>query len=84
METLKAGQKGQKIDLALLRPPLRGVADDPAIGGSPGHVCIVPVNDAGEVDQLLLEEWAACRDSGNQHPLTQLVLDAIVEENVKG
>ena len=84
METLRRGEIGQGINLSLLRPPLAAIADDPEMGGTPGHVSIAPVNSAGEVDQQLLEEWAASRDTGAPHALTQLVLDAIVENNVRG
>src|SRR5579871_4606841 len=79
-ETARRGEKAQKIDIALLRPPLRAIADDPA-KGTPGHVAIVPVNEGGEVDEQLLGEWAAARDAGLVHPLTQILLDATVERN---
>jgi hypothetical protein len=84
METLSKGEKGQEIDLALLRFPLPAIADNPEEGGTPGHVTIVPVNEAGEIGQPLLEEWAASRDTDVQHPLTRILLEAIVEANVLG
>jgi hypothetical protein len=77
--------RAQVIDLALLKPPLQGIPDDPGAGGTPGHVSIVPVDDSGTVDQQLLDEWASWRAQHNTvHPLTQIVLDAIVQQDVKG
>lgn len=73
----------QGIDLALLAPPLRGIPDDAVAGGTAGHVAIVPVDAAGAVDQQLLDQWAASRGQAPPHPLTQAVLDAIVEVNVR-
>jgi hypothetical protein len=78
------GKRVQKIDLARLRPPLRAFADDPAKGGTAGHVAILPVDDSGEVDQALLEEWAASRGSAETHPLTQFVLDTVVPQMEAG
>ena len=75
---------GMAIDAALLVPPLRAIADDPTQGGSPGHVAIVPVNESGQVDQALLEEWAATRGSGVLHPLSVLLERAIVAREVDG
>ena len=82
-ETPPGGRrKVQKIDLALLREPLAAFADDPAEGGTPGHVAIAPVNKAtGEIDYEKLREWAAFREQeGEVHEFTQIVLDSIVEE----
>lgn len=82
--TLEAGIKGQRIDLSLLRPPLMAFADDPAEGGEAGHVVIAPVDDSGAIDQPPLEEWAAYRDRDDQHPLTTSLLEAVVQQNLKG
>lgn len=84
-ESLPQGVKGHAIDLALLPPGLRAFADDPAeAGGEAGHVSIVPVNPQGEIDHEALERWAQARESGEDHPLTQLLLEAVVEKNVRG
>jgi hypothetical protein len=79
-QTTTGGKRVQSIDLARLQLPLRAFADDPAAGGTPGHVTILPVAPIGNVDQALLEEWAASRDSPETHRLTQVVLDAVVFE----
>ncbi len=84
MEVLDAGTKGQRIDLSLLRPPLMVFADDPAEGGEAGHVAIAPVDVSGAIDGRLLEEWASYRDREGQHPLTAMLLEAVVEQNIKG
>jgi hypothetical protein len=60
-----------------------GVPDDPAQGGQPGHGVIAPLDGRGKVDQAMLDEWASSRGSGRRHPLTQAVLDAIVERDVR-
>lgn len=83
-ETLEAGIKGQRIDLSRLRPPLAAFADDPAEGGDAGHVAIAPVDESGAIDQQMLESWAACRDQEDEHPLTTILLEAVVEKNLKG
>jgi hypothetical protein len=83
-EAIPGGEgKAQKIDVSKLKPPLCAIADDPA-KGTPGHVAIVPVTGEGKVDQKLLEEWAAAREAEAQHPLTQLLLDAVVEPDIRG
>jgi hypothetical protein len=56
------------IDTALLKR-LRAIADREP----PGHVSIRPE------DLALLEEWAASRGGETVHPLTQEILDAIIE-----
>jgi hypothetical protein len=71
------------IDLTLLKPPLRGIPDDPSAGGTPGHVAIVPVDANGAVDQQLLDEWAASRGQDPPHPLTQNVMGAVVQADVR-
>lgn len=84
-EHLEAG-KGPaiRIDVSLLRPPLLALADDPSCAGPTGHVTITPVSESGQVDPVLLEEWAQSRAPGSVHPLTQIVLDAVVAEKVMG
>lgn len=84
MESLEKGAKGHRIDLSRLRPPLRAFDDDPKEGGNEGHVAIAPVDESGAIDQPLLESWAACRDQEGEHPLTTIVLETVVEKNVKG
>ena len=71
-ETPGRGKRNQVIDLALLKEPLRAFAD------ADNHVAIVPVDDQGEIDRAKLEEWASFRDKKECHPLTQIMLDAIV------
>jgi hypothetical protein len=68
------------LDVSRLRPPLAYIPDDVGKGGTPGHGVITPVDASGKVDQAALDEWASCRNSQTDtpHPLTQLVLDAIV------
>jgi hypothetical protein len=66
------GKLNQVIDLARLKEPLRAFAD------ADNHVAIVPVNDQGEIDREKLEEWASYREKKECHPLTQIMLDAIV------
>jgi hypothetical protein len=85
-EKLELGpnRKAQAIDSDLLQPPLRAIPDNPDEGGTEGHVAIVPVTSQGQVDQELLEEWAATRRSGQTHQLTQMLLDAVVEVNIRG
>ena len=68
------------IDLGQLVGALRGVPDDPRLGGIEAHVSIVPVDGSGSVDYLSLQDWAASRGTGSIHPLTQMVRDAIVQE----
>jgi hypothetical protein len=80
---LHSGEKVQVIDLSLLQGPLQALADDPGEGGTPGHVAIVPVDADGNVDQALLEEWADARNADLPHPLTDLVLAAVVREEVR-
>ena len=71
----------QYIDLDLLTPSLAVISDDAAKpGGRAGHGVIAPVDEFGEVDQQLLEEWAASRGQDPPHVLTRLVRDAVVDE----
>lgn len=79
---LKPGEKAQVIDLALLQAPLSAFADDPHLGGTPGHVAIAPVDAAGVIDQQRLDDWAASRGTGRLHPLTQIVRTALVGQVV--
>ena len=81
---LEAGVKGQQIDLGRLPPELRGFEDDPAEGGTAGHVAIAPVDETGVIDQQRLEEWMRSRDAEGEHELTRLLMEAVVEKNVKG
>jgi hypothetical protein len=78
------GRKAQGIDLNLLRPPLKAFPDDPTHGGSSDHFAIAPANETGEVDIEVLNEWASHRKMGTVHALTQLILDAVAQPNVKG
>ena len=86
-DALRGGnRKAQKLDLSKLQLPLAYFPDDPAaVGGRRGHGVIAPVDAVGRVDLAALEEWAACRSSqGNTpHWLTQLVIAAIVENDVR-
>ena len=75
---IKPGGKGQKIDLALLDPALLGCFQD-----QNGHVSIVPIDADGNMDMMKLADWAATWSSNEVHPLTTMVMDAIVEKNVK-
>ena len=68
----------QKIDLARLDSAILGCFQDEY-----GHVSIVPIDQNGQLDMIVLAEWAATRDTQTLHPLTQLVLDAVVEVNVR-
>jgi hypothetical protein len=67
----------------LLAPPLRAFFDDPAQGGTDGHVALAPANQAGEADVQALEEWASFRKTGQVHKFTQMLLDAVVQQNVR-
>jgi hypothetical protein len=75
---IKPGGKRQKIDLAKLDPALLGCFED-----EHGHVSIVPVDADGKLDMMKLAEWAATLGSDAAHPLTELVMEAIVEKNVR-
>jgi hypothetical protein len=63
------GGKAQVIDTRKLKPPLRATPDAPP----PGHVSI------GPLDPALINEWAATRGTGQVHPLTEAIMDAIVD-----
>lgn len=84
-EILRLGpkDKAQMIDLTMLKPPLQGIPDDPSAGGTPGHLAIVPVDATGAIDQKELEAWAATRGHASPHPFTQLVLDAVIQTDVR-
>lgn len=75
---IKPVGKGQKIDLAMLDPALLGCFQD-----QNGHVSIVPIDANGNMDMIKLTEWAKTWSSNAMHPLTTMVMDAIVEKNVK-
>jgi hypothetical protein len=83
-EIIPPGKKAQGIESERLKPPLRAIPDDIAQGGTAGHYSIAPIDENGHVDPKKLEEWASARGSGETHDLTQIVLDAVVEPNVKG
>jgi len=79
-------KKAQKLDLSKLRWPLAYFPDNPeAEGARRGHGVITPVDDKGRVDLVALEEWASCRlsQADTPHPLTQLIIDTIVESDVR-
>lgn len=77
-DKLPPGTRKHKIDLDLLTPPL-GARPTPD-----GHVSIVPLTPAGEVDDVALKNWARARKSGQQHPFTKIVLDArIVDDDME-
>jgi hypothetical protein len=69
--------------LDLLVRPLKAFFDKPEQGGSEGHVAIAPADHAGEVDAKALEDWASFRKTGQVHPLTQVLLDAVVWPNFR-
>jgi hypothetical protein len=75
---VKIGKRGQKIDLAKLDPAVLGCFQD-----EHGHVSIVPVDQAGQLDMIKLAEWAATRGTTTPHPFTTVVVKAIVEQNVR-
>lgn len=81
--SLRRDQGAQVIDVTLLQLPLQAIPDNVAKGGTPGHVSITPVDAAGDVDQLLLEEWAATCGQAPAHPLTRNVMRAVVQTNVR-
>jgi len=82
-ETIPPGRKAQAVDLSLLKRPLRAFPDDPEQGGTPGHLAIAPANPSDEVDMDALKAWALFRGGGGTHPYTQILLDAVVEPNVR-
>ncbi len=75
---VEPGGKGQKIDLALLDSLVLGCYED-----EDGHVAIVPVDAAGTLDMMKLAEWAATRDASVPHPLTTMIVSAIVDDNIR-
>jgi hypothetical protein len=81
---LRPGEKVQVIDVSLLSSPLQALADDPAAGGTVGHVAITPVDREGNVDQALLDAWADFRGTGQTHPLTAAVHEAVIEVRTGG
>ena len=78
------GRKAQAVDTDKLKAPLTAIPDDTTQGGTSGHFAIAPVDANGEVDVQQLESWAASRGTGRVHELTQLLLDVVVEPNLKG
>ena len=83
-DEMPLGKKAQGIDINMLNAPLRAIPDDTAQGGLSGHFAIVPVDETGEVNFWQLEDWAMSRGTGQTHELTQLLLNAVVQPNVKG
>ncbi|HEV8059834.1 MAG TPA: hypothetical protein VGP68_08175 [Gemmataceae bacterium] len=83
-EVVPPGRKAQGIDIDKLKAPLKAIPDDTNHGGTPGHFAIAPVDDMGEVDVKRLEAWAMSRGTSQTHEFTQLLLDAVVEPNVRG
>jgi len=83
-DAIPPGRKAQGVDTEKLKQQLIAIADDVSHGGLTGHFSIAPVGDDGRVDMLQLEDWANARGSGASHPLTQILLDAVVLPNVKG
>ena len=75
---VKIGKRAQKIDLARLDPAVLACFQDER-----GHVSIVPIDQAGNLDMIRLTEWAATRGSPTPHPFTIMVVKAIVEPNVR-
>lgn len=49
-----------------------------------GHVTIAPVDETGAVELQLLKAWAATREAGIEHRLTQLLMQAVIGKNVLG
>ncbi len=71
LETAVApGGKAQVIDTSRLQRLTAVPTFDP-----PGHVALTVV----PTDPHLLQEWSSTRGSGTIHPLTQELLDAIVD-----
>jgi hypothetical protein len=77
---VQPGDKAQVIDLDLLESPLRGFEDQPGLEGAvDGHVSIAPARSDGSIDEELLAAWAASRNTGTTHRLTELVKNALVD-----
>ncbi len=73
------GKKVRQLDVVMLRRNgLKVFPDIVAEGGREGHATLAPVTDDGEVDQAKLQERASYRGTGQRHPFTQAVLDAIL------
>jgi hypothetical protein len=71
--------KAQKIDVDQLEEPLRAFPDDPELeGGIVDHLSIAPATLDGQVDPVLLGEWAASRNTGQVHWLTTSLRNTIV------
>jgi len=78
------GQKAQRLDLSRLDGTGLGYfPDDPAAGGKQGHGVIAPVNDAGKLDLVLLQEWSDTRGSGSRHKFTEAVANAIIVQDIR-
>jgi hypothetical protein len=83
-DAIPPGKKAQGIETTKLLVPLAAIADDITQGGNAGHFLIVPTNERREVDVAQLQDWAMSRGTGQIHPLTQILLNAVVHPNVKG
>lgn len=79
-QAVQPGEKAQVIDLDRLGSPLRGFADQPGREEAvEGHVSIAPTRPDGSLDEELLADWAASRNTGATHWLTELVKNALVD-----
>lgn len=67
------GGKAQVIDLSRLQEPLVGVPDTPP----QGHVSIRPGSNLTLEVMQSIEQWAATRGTGDIHPFTRAIVDAI-------
>lgn len=77
-DAIRPGMKGIRIDLARIDATAFGCYED-----KQGHVSIVPVDATGQLDMMKLAEWAAARGTGSVHPLTQVLLAAVVDHKVR-
>jgi hypothetical protein len=66
------------VDAAKIGAPL-GTEDH-----GDGHLSLVPHTTDGSIDDDALREWAQARGGAATHPLTQKVLDAVVQVLQKG
>jgi hypothetical protein len=77
---VEPGDRVQVIDLDRLENPLHAYEDQPGLEGAmDGHVSIAPARPDGRIDQELLAEWSATRNTNATHWLTKLMKNAIVE-----
>ena len=67
-QAVEPGAKAQGIDLDEIDEPLRPFPDDSSLeGGVVGHLSLAPVTAEGQIDQILLNEWADTRQTGRVH-----------------